>query len=88
MVNTDIVVDSFLDTNLNKFCQVPIIVVYKNTSDYPAKFVARLWNINNRPTKVVMIKDDIESIRNNIPKTMTKLERSNVDDPVIIETWI
>ncbi len=86
MVNTDIVLDSFQD--INKLCQVPIVVVYKNTTDYPGECVARLWDIHNKPTKFVMIKDNIESIRDNLPKTMIRIERSPGDDPVIIETWI
>ena len=88
MVNTDIVMDSFLDVNLSQLCRVPIITVYKNTSDYPDKYVARLWDIHNRPTKFVMLKDSVEGIRDNIPKIMVRLERNTEDDPVIVETWL
>lgn len=85
MVITDIKLDSFIEAG--KLCKVPVVVVCKNTSDYPGKYVARLWNINNKPTKYIMIKDDIENIRNNIPPWMTRMERSHGDDFVIVESW-
>jgi hypothetical protein len=88
LAKTDIVMDSFLNVNLNQFCRVPIITVYKNTSDYPDKCVARLWDIHNKPTKIIMINDNIESIRDNIPKTMNRFEPSLEDDSVIVEIWV
>ncbi len=86
--NTEIVLESFLDINLNQLVKVPIIVIYNSPKDYPNKFVARLWDIHNKPTKYVIIKDDIESIRSIIPKTMVRLNRNTEDDPVIVETWL
>ncbi|PYG86716.1 hypothetical protein LY28_02742 [Ruminiclostridium sufflavum DSM 19573] len=87
MVNTDIVMESFLQVNLNKLCKAPIIVVYKNASDYPDKYVARLWNID-KPTLFVMVNEQIEGIRNNIPKSMFKIERTPSDDLTIVESYI
>lgn len=86
MVNIDIVLDSFFD--IYKLCRAPVIVVCQNTSDYPDKFVARLWTIHNKPTKYVMVKDSLKGIRDNIPLTMCRFERSPQDDPVIIESWL
>jgi hypothetical protein len=84
----DIVIDSFFSMGIQQICRVPIVAVYENPSDYPGKYVARLWDIQRRPTRYVMVKDDLESIRNNIPKTMKRMEPCPQDDPILVETWI
>lgn len=86
--SSDIVLESFLGINLQKVCRVPIIAVYKNPSDYPEQYVARLWDIHKRPTRFVMVKESLESIRQNILATMTRLDPCQDDDPILVETWI
>lgn len=85
---SDYQMNDFLEAPLNKFVKVPIIVIYKNPKDYQDKFVARLWDINNKPTKFVVIKDTLDEIRNAIPKRLKRIPRIVNDDPVIIETYL
>jgi hypothetical protein len=66
---------------------IPIIVVYKNPSDYPDKYVARLWD-SDKPTEFVIIKDTLAEVRALIPAGFIRLAPSVGDDPVIVETWI
>lgn len=66
---------------------IPIIVVYKNPSDYPGKYVARLWTLD-KPTEFAIIKDTLAEVRAAIPAGFTMLAPSVGDDPVIVETWI
>jgi len=88
MKHADIIINSFINMNLSQLCKVPIIAVYKNPSDYPEKYVARLWDIHKRPTLYVLVKDDIEDVRWNIPEIMYRLEPSPKDDPTLVETWL
>jgi hypothetical protein len=67
--------------------RMPIVVVYKNTKDYPGQFVARLWDLIT-PTEVVVVKGTLEEIRNEIPKGFVNIGRMSFDDPVIVESWI
>jgi hypothetical protein len=83
-----IIIGSFLDFPVRQLCTVPIIVIYKSPADYPGQYVARLWDVRNRPTRYAMIKDSLEDVRKGIPVTMIRLSPSEKDDPVIIETWL
>ena len=85
---SDIIIDDFTDINLRTVVHVPIIVVCKNTSDYPGKYTARLWDIHKKPTRFVLVKEKIEEIRRCIPPHMARFEPESIDDPVIVETWI
>lgn len=82
------ILDDFKKFNLNTVVKAPIIAVYKSPTDYPGKYVARLWDIRNNPTQFIVVKDSIEEIRTAIPNQMTRLGPNSMDDPVIIETWI
>lgn len=64
-----------------------MITIYKNPKDFPGKYVARLF-INGKATIVAMVKDDIEEIRELLPCYCIPMQRSLLDDPVIVETWI
>jgi len=66
---------------------IPIMVVYKNPSDYPGKYVARLWSFG-KPTEVVIVGDTLADVRSAIPTGFIRLAPSVGDDPVIVETWI
>jgi hypothetical protein len=84
----DIVIDNFLHMNMRTIVRVPIIAVYDNPTDYPGKYVARLWDIKNKPTNIVVVKDSLEAVRKAIPEGMHRIGRHSTDDPVIVETWI
>lgn len=84
----DMVLEDFKNLNLNTIVNVPIIAVYDSPVDYPGQYVARLWDIRNKPTQFIIVKDNIEEIRMAIPNHMTRLGPNSMDDPDIIETWI
>jgi len=72
--------------------KVQILVVYKNPSDYPNKFVVReQWagaggiEFADSPLCVV---DTYDEILPHIPNWMVKIMRSPEDDPVILESWL
>jgi len=67
--------------------RLPLICVYNNPSDYPGKYVARVWDVD-RPTNLVAIADSLEEIREAKPPEMMIMDRMQNDDPVIVETWI
>ena len=83
----DRIVRKFKIEHLKKFTRFPIIVIYKNPSDYPDKYVARVWNIDS-PTALIALAESLEEIRKTIPDEMYNLGRNNEDDPCIIEVWI
>lgn len=71
--------------------EIPLICVYKNPSDFPGKYAARLFAI--RPgipciTRFVKIADTYEEIAMSIPFGFTKMGRSMRDDPCIMESWV
>ncbi|SFM14286.1 hypothetical protein [Pelosinus propionicus] len=67
---------------------IPIIVVYKNPSDYLGKYVARLW-YSDKPTEFVIVRDTLADVRSAIPAGFfIRVAPSVDDDPVIVEMWI
>ncbi len=84
----DMILDTFVRVKLNTLSSVPIITVYKKPKEYPDKFVARLWDVNNKPTNFVVIADTLENVRKLIPKNMIRIPPSEKDDPVIVEVYL
>lgn len=84
----DMILETFVGIKLNTMSSVPIISVYKKPKDYPDKFVARLWDVNNRPTRMVVVADTLENVRKLIPKNMIRIPPSEKDDPVIVEVYL
>ena len=87
MDNNDRVVQEFDMRRIIKATRVPLICVYKNPTDYPNKYVARLWGVDT-PTTLVAVADSLEEIRAAKPPQMVIMQRQPNDDPVIVETWI
>ena len=85
MQNATEIVNTFTPAILGK-CKFPLIVVYHNPSDFPGKYVARLWDADN-PTKYAVIADSLTVIHSTIPENMNCLARTKQDDPCIQETW-
>lgn len=79
-------VHSFFDINMG-FCKLPIITVYYNTSDFPGKYVGRLFDVDQR-TSYAVIKDNLKAVHEAIPRSFQRMERDVNDDPVILEVWI
>lgn len=61
--------------------------IYKHPSDYPNEFVARKF-ILDKPTSEIKTSDTIETLRLLLPMGLTRVERNDGDDPVIVETWM
>jgi len=70
-----------------KQARIPLIFVYDHPTDYPDKFIARLWDCS-APTNIIATADTLEELREKIPSTMVKLNRDSQDDPCIVEVWI
>lgn len=83
----DIILNNFQEIDIHKIKQIPIIAVYNHPTDYPDNFVARLW-IGNKPSRYVVLCNNIDELRQSIPPWMQKLMPADQDDPVIIETWL
>ena len=62
-------------------------VIYKHPSDYPDEFVARKF-ILDKPTSEIKTSDTIETLRLLLPMGLTRVERDDSDDPVIVEAWL
>ncbi len=84
-IQMDVIVDDF-SAVISK-CFLPIIVIYQKPKDYPEKYVARLWDVNN-PTEYAAVKGSLEEIRAVVPRMMVRFPLSKLDDPRIIETYL
>jgi hypothetical protein len=78
-------VDSFTGLDYTKY-RMPLITVYDSPSDYPGKFIARLFDVQN-PTEFAVVKNTLEEVRMSIP-FQHRLERRIEDDPNIVEVWL
>lgn len=88
MENTqDRQVHHFSYEHISKVTRMPLITVYNSPTDYPGKFVARLWDID-KPTAFVATADTLDELRDSIPDAMHRLDRRQDDDPCIVEVWI
>lgn len=70
-----------------KQARIPLICVYDHPTDYPDKFIARLWDCNI-PTRIMVTADTLEELREKIPSSMVRMDRHPKDDPCIVEVWI
>lgn len=85
---TDRIVKRFDYARLVRQTTMPIITVYKNPTDYPDKYVARVFDVN-KATNLAAVADTYEGLLEAIPTgNMVRLERNPNDDPVIVETWV
>lgn len=81
-----IVVDDFKDV-IKEVKVFPLICIYKNPSDFPEFFVARLFD-GGFPTRYICTAESLEDINSKISKNMDFVERSPLDEAHIIGTWI
>ncbi len=84
----NIIVDNFHGVNWWKKTKVfPIFTIYHNPKDFPEKYVVRLFD-GKAPTRLLAVKDTLEEARKTIPPLFKQMDRSPIDDPVIVETWL
>lgn len=88
------VIDKPLNKVANDFHDVdysevkfPTVVVTKNPTDFPNKYVARLFYLS-MPTNIIMVKESLEEIRAGIPEYFERFTPTVYDDPVIVEYYI
>lgn len=69
---------------------IPIMwVVYDHPSDFPNKYVARKRDDLGNPTNDIIVTSTLEELRSMLRmKGLTCLTRNEIDDPVIMETWL
>jgi hypothetical protein len=65
--------------------------VYDHPSDFPDRFIARLWLVSR--TGTVMTEETVsaatlEELRDRLPSGLCRLDRDPSDDPVVVETWL
>lgn len=69
-----------------------IWVIYDHPTDFPNHFVARLHTVNAAgpvAADLVLLSSDVEIIRNTLRKFgLASMTRSEIDDPVIVESWL
>jgi hypothetical protein len=84
--SNDRIVSRFNYARMTETTTLPIITVYARPEDYPDKFVARLFDLD-KPTNLAAVADTYEEIMEAIPPQMSRIARSENDDPCIVETW-
>jgi hypothetical protein len=72
---------------------LPMWTVYEHPKDYPDAYVARLFEVDAdgpRATGSVIIMKNLDDLRDVLAFQLhlTCLARNDVDDPVIVETWL
>jgi hypothetical protein len=68
-----------------------IWAVYEHPSDYPDKFVARLWEASaagDHATECVVTGSTLEGVRAALPRGLHRIPRHANDDPRIVECWL
>ena len=85
-MENDVILDDFINHNFKPYF-MPIITIYKNPSDYPNLYVARLFDFGNR-TNIITKANSLNAIRQKIPKYFGRIIRDNEDDPYIIESYV
>lgn len=80
------VVENFEEVLKNKSIRMPIIAVYDSPTDFKAKFVARLFDLD-KATPYAVISDNLEGIHKVIPPGLTCLPPRPGDVKSLVETW-
>lgn len=86
----DVEINNF-EEHLSKF-NLPVITIFnKNTKDYKGKYIARIFDTKPGTieiTRYIVTSKYLVDIKNMIPATMIKFDRTEQDDPNIIETYV
>lgn len=65
--------------------------IYDKPADYPLGFAARRFEIQGGHAVATLdarYGPDLDSVRRQIPGDLYRIERSDGDDPCIVETWL
>lgn len=82
-----VVIDVFEEAQVSA-CRLPMFVVYDSPSDFKGMQVARLFDVNV-PTKYAIVKEAAADIEKEMKRWGKKrVDRNEMDDPVIKEIWI
>lgn len=86
--SVNVIVDNFHGVNWwEKLYVFQAFTIFHNPKDFPGKFVVRLFD-GKTPTRLLTVKDTLEEARKTIPPMFFRVDRSQNDDPVIVETWL
>ena len=85
-MENDVILDDFINHNFKPYF-MPIITIYKNPSDYPNLYIARIFNFGNR-TNTITTANSLIAIRKKIPEYFGRIRRDDEDDPCIIESYV
>ena len=90
--NVSVIVDNFHGVNwFEKLKVMPCFTIYFNPTDFPGKYVTRLFD-GDKPLRLLTVKDTLEEARAAIPQGpplgFVRFERSPTDDPAIVEAWL
>ncbi|WP_374631791.1 hypothetical protein [Ferrovibrio sp.] len=72
---------------------VDMWVIYDSPSDYPGRYVARLWrlkpyDLGYEPTTHKHVSNNLQLIRDEVSPGRHRFNRWEGDDPVILEIWL
>jgi len=70
-----------------------VFAIYWSPLDFPGKYVVRRWyvvpgNPDPVPDVVPRLTGSIDEARMMVPPGLTRIERQELDDPVLVETWV
>lgn len=86
--NVSVIVDNFHGVNWReKLRTLPVFTVFYNATDFPGKYVVRLFD-GKAPLRLLAVKDTLEEARATIPQGYARFDRHPEDDPVIVEVWM
>jgi hypothetical protein len=78
-----------LDNEARRLNDILTWAVYNSPSDLPGKIVARPHSMRfNGPLLCHIQADDLDSLREMLPRGLYRIDRAPTDDAVILETWV
>lgn len=84
-----VVIASIADVEPRQIPDIPLYCITENPSDFPGKFVVRLWNVAaGRATVYCSVWDTLAAARDDIPVGFTRVARDALDDLIVVETYI
>jgi hypothetical protein len=66
---------------------IDVWIVYDSPSDFPGRYVARRFKMNE-PTSDVLTAATLEDLRALLPAGLIRLERTEHDQPHLVEVWV